>query len=159
MMNNSKLDAYDVKILDALQTDAELSVAALAETIGLSHTPCWRRVKALKEAGFIQHSVYLLDPQKLGIGVSVFVEISMERHDPKSLEAFEQAVQGLPNILECYSISGDRDYIVRVSVESIEMYEGFLKSKLLSLPNIASVNSRFTMKKVKYTTAVPLRSF
>lgn len=156
---NSNLDQYDVKILEALQMDAELSVAALAAKIGLSHTPCWRRVKALKQAGYIQRSVFLLDPQKLGIGVNVFVEISMERHDPQSLEAFEEAVQGLPNILECYSISGNRDYIIRVSVESIEMYEEFLKNSLLSLPNIASVNSRFTMKKVKYTTAVPLRRF
>ncbi|WP_075186781.1 Lrp/AsnC family transcriptional regulator [Teredinibacter haidensis] len=155
-MTTTELDNYDIKILKCLQANAEVSMAELGDAIGLSHTPCWRRVKRLEEAGYIKRRVTLLDAEKLNLGVAVHAYITIKSHDEESLLAFESSVQTIQEIVECYSITGDKDYLLKVIVASVDHYEQLLKSKLVHLPNVASVNSVFALKQVKYTTALPL---
>ena len=160
MNNNSKesdsFDKYDRNILLALQDDAEISMAELGARVGLSHTPCWRRVKRLEELGYIRRRVTLLDPEKLQLNVSVHAYITIKSHDEASLNAFESSVQEVVEIVECYSITGDKDYLLRIVVANVDEYEKLLKTQLVHLPNVASVNSAFALKQVKYTTALPL---
>ena len=156
-MADDELDAFDFKILDALQTNAELSMAELGERVGLSHTPCWRRVKRLEEAGFIQGKVTLLNSKLLNLSVSVHAYITIKKHDEASLNAFESSVQPIPEIVECYSITGEKDYLLRVVVATVDDYEIFLKNTLVHLPNVASVNSAFALKQVKYTSRLPIK--
>ncbi|WP_086930148.1 Lrp/AsnC family transcriptional regulator [Agarilytica rhodophyticola] len=155
-MATVSLDNYDKKILKALQSNAELSMADLGDQVGLSHTPCWRRVKRLEEEGFIQRRVTLLSADKLNLNVSVHAYITIKSHDEDSLLAFESAVQEVHEIVECYSISGEKDYLLRMIVANVDHYEKLLKKTLVHLPNVASVNSVFALKQVKYTTALPL---
>ncbi len=155
-MANDELDKYDIKILNCLQVNAEISMAELGDQVGLSHTPCWRRVKRLEEAGYIKRRVTILDAEKLQLSVTVHAYITIKRHDEESLLAFENAVQSLEAIVECYSVTGDKDYLLKVVAASVDHYEKLLKSKLVHLPNVASVNSVFALKQVKYTTALPL---
>ena len=158
MMTESleKLDSYDLKILKALQNNAELSMTELGAIVGLSHTPCWRRMKRLKEEGYIKGRVTLLDGKKLQLGVSVHAYITIKKHDEESLTAFESAVQNVKEIVECYSITGEKDYLLRIVVANVDRYERLLKDTLVHLPNVASVNSAFALKQVKYTTELPL---
>lgn len=155
-MATVSLDNYDKKILKALQNNAELSMADLGDQVGLSHTPCWRRVKRLEEEGFIQRRVTLLSAEKLHLNVSVHAYITIKSHDEDSLVAFESAVQEVHEIVECYSISGEKDYLLRMIVANVDHYEKLLKKTLVHLPNVASVNSVFALKQVKYTTELPL---
>jgi len=152
-----KLDEFDRKILAQLQQRGDLSMAELGERVGLSHTPCWRRVRRLEEAGVIRERVAILDPEKLGLTVTVHAYITIQHHDESSLEAFESAVQHIDEIVECYSTSGERDYLLKVVVESVAHYESLLKTRLVRLANVASVNSTFALKRVKYSTSLPLR--
>lgn len=151
-----ELDEYDLRILRALQEDASLSMAELGEKVGLSHTPCWRRIKRLESEGVILGRVTLLNPKILNLGVTVHAYVIIKSHDEESLNAFESAVQGIDEIVECYSTSGDKDYLLKVVVDSVDHYEHFLKQRLVHLPNVASVNSTFALKQVKYTTRLPL---
>ncbi len=153
---STELDKYDLKILRAIQANAEISMVDLGEKIGLSHTPCWRRMKRLEEDGFIRQRVTLLDSKKLDLGVSVHAYITIKSHDEDSLTAFESAVQNVKEIVECYSITGEKDYLLRIVVASVDRYERLLKETLVHLPNVASVNSVFALKQVKYTTQLPL---
>lgn len=157
MSNPLSLDTYDVKILKALQDNADLSMADLGDRVGLSHTPCWRRVKRLEEEGYIQKRVTLLAADKLDLNVSVHAYITIKSHDEESLIAFESAVHEVNEIVECYSITGEKDYLLRMAVSNVDHYEQLLKKTLVHLPNVASVNSVFALKQVKYTTALPLR--
>jgi Lrp/AsnC family transcriptional regulator len=150
------MDDMDRKILRALQNSPELSVAELAQQVGLSHTPCWRRVKQLEASGAIQERVVILDPRIMGLGISVFANIRLKEHDEDTLEAFEQAALDRAEIVDCFSMSGESDYIFRVVVESIDQYEQFLKKVLLHFPGVASVNSHFALKCVKKTTKLPI---
>lgn len=150
------LDDFDKKILRALQENANYSMNELGEKVGLSHTPCWRRVKRLEEAGLISHTLTLLNAKKLGLNVSVHAYITIKKHDEASLNSFESSVNDIREIVECYSITGDKDYLLRIVVNSVESYETLLKSTLVHLPNVASVNSVFALKQVKYTTALPI---
>lgn len=156
-MSSDELDNYDRKILRLLQTDASISMSDLGEKVGLSHTPCWRRVKRLEELGYIRGNIMLLDAVKLNLGVAVHAYITIKSHDEQSLVAFESSVQPIPEIVECYSITGDKDYLLKVVVASVDHYEKLLKSILVHLPNVASVNSVFALKQIKYTTALPLK--
>ena len=156
MKSSADLDDYDLKILRTMQKNADYSMAELGEKVGLSHTPCWRRIKRLEAEGIIMRKVTLLDPQKLGLIVTVYAYITIKSHDEDSLNAFESAVQGVEEIVECYSTSGDKDYVLRVVVDSVDHYERLLKRNLVHLPNVASVNSTFALKQVKYTTQLPL---
>ena len=129
-----KLDKFDREILRVLQRDATVSMADLSQLVGLSHTPCWRRVKKLESAGIIKSKVTLLDNKLLNLGVSVFIYVTLKNHDTESLNAFELAVQDISEIIECHTTSGEKDYLLKVIVESIEEYELLLKSKLTSCP-------------------------
>lgn len=151
-----KIDDFDRKILRRLQDDADCSMAELGDAVGLSHTPCWRRVKRLEAEQIIEGKVVLLNPQKLNLGVTVYAYITIKRHDEKSLNAFESDVQRVDEIVECHSISGEKDYVLRIVVNSVEHYEQLLKKTLVHLDNVASVNSTFALKQVKYTTKLPL---
>ncbi|MFC6439558.1 Lrp/AsnC family transcriptional regulator [Bowmanella sp. JS7-9] len=152
-----KLDKFDKQILRTLQQDATVSMAELSNHVGLSHTPCWRRVKRLEKDGFIQRKVTLLNNKKLNLGVSVFIYVSLKNHDETSLNRFEAAVQDIDEIVECHTTSGDRDYLLKVVVESIEEYELLLKSKLTHLPSVDHISSTFALKQVKYTTELPIK--
>lgn len=150
------LDDYDRRILRALQANANYSMAELGNLVGLSHTPCWRRIKRLEQEGFIGARVTLLNPAKLSLGVTVHAYIIIKSHDEDSLNAFENAVQDVQEIVECYSTSGDKDYVLRVVAKNVDDYERLLKKTIVHLPNVASVNSTFALKQVKYTTELPL---
>ena len=150
------LDDYDKRILRALQTNADYSMAELGDKVGLSHTPCWRRIKRLEQDGYIKGRVTLLDAHKLNVSVTVHAYIIIKSHDEDSLNAFESAVQDVTEIVECYSTSGDKDYVLRIVTKNVDHYESLLKKTLVHLPNVASVNSTFALKQVKYTTELPL---
>jgi Lrp/AsnC family transcriptional regulator len=150
------MDAIDRKILSTLQADPERGAAQIAEVVGLSHTPCWRRIKRMEQSGIIRGRALLLDPEALGLSVSVFAEIRLKQHDEQTLEAIETAVRDRPEIVECFSMSGEADYLLRVIVGTVGDYETFLKKVLLHMPGIGSVNSRFALKAIKMTTRLPI---
>ncbi|HAQ49730.1 MAG TPA: AsnC family transcriptional regulator [Glaciecola sp.] len=152
-----KLDKFDREILRVMQRDATISMADLSQKVGLSHTPCWRRVKKMEAEGLIRQKVTLLDCKKLNLGVSVFIYITLKNHDGDSLTNFEDAVQEIDAIVECHTTSGEKDYLLKVIVESIEEYEQLLKSTLTHLPCVEHVSSTFAMKQVKNTTELPIK--
>ena len=154
--NDSNLDKFDILILKTLQENASYSMNEIGDRVGLSHTPCWRRIKRLEEAGYIKKQVTLLNPSSLNLGVSVHAYLTIKSHDETSLNAFEKAVHSVPEIVECYSTTGDKDYLLRVVVSNVDSYEKLLKNTLVHLPNVASINSTFALKQVKYTTELPL---
>jgi Lrp/AsnC family transcriptional regulator len=150
------LDDIDLKILRILQETPDISVTDLAERVGLSHTPCWRRVKQLESSGAIQQRAVILSPQAMGLGISVFANVRLKEHGEETLEAFEKAAVERPEIVDCFSMSGESDYLFRVVVRSIDDYERFLKTVLLHFPGVASVNSHFALKCLKKTTKIPI---
>jgi Lrp/AsnC family transcriptional regulator len=145
----------DQKILNLLQEDATLSVAEIGERVGLSTTPCWRRIQNLEKAGIIQGRVTLLDAEKLNVGVTVFVAIRTNQHSLDWLEKFAAAVSKLPEVVEFYRMSGDVDYLLRVVVPDIAGYDAVYK-RLISAVDLSDVSSSFAMEKIKSTTALPL---
>lgn len=149
------LDDMDVKILHILQNDCTRPVAEIGKEIGLSTTPCWRRIQKLEEAGIIQRRVAVLDPVKVNAGVTVFVSIKTDQHSLDWLDRFHAAVTDLPEVVEFYRMSGDVDYLLRVVVPDIAAYDSFYK-KLISRIDISKVSSAFAMEQIKYTTALPL---
>lgn len=149
------LDEMDVKILRILQKDATRAVADIGKEVGLSTTPCWRRIQKLEEQGVIQNRVAILDPQKVGAGVTVFVQIKTDKHSVEWLQKFHEAVVDFPEVIEFYRMSGEIDYLLRVAVPNIEAYDAFYK-KLIQKIEIAKVSSAFAMEQIKYTTALPL---
>lgn len=153
-----KFDKFDREILRVLQRDATVSMAELSQKVGLSHTPCWRRVKRMEAEGIIKQKVTLLDNKKLNLGVSVFIYVTLKNHDGESLNDFEAAVQNIDDIVECHTTSGDKDYLLKVIVESIEEYEHLLKSKLTNLPLVDHLSSTFALKQVKNTTELPIKN-
>jgi Lrp/AsnC family transcriptional regulator len=152
------MDSFDLQILRELQANAEISMQELGEKGGRLQTTCWRRVKKLEEAGVIKRRVTLLDPEQLKLSVNVFVQVSLGVQQEEALNAFEAAVQTIPEIVECYTVSGDRDFLLRVVVEDVTAYERLLKSTLVHLPDVANMSSTFALRQVKYSTALPLGS-
>jgi Lrp/AsnC family transcriptional regulator len=150
------MDEMDRKILKVLQREPELPIVELAERVGLSHTPCWRRIKNLQAAGVIVKKAVILDPKAVGYGVNVFAHLNFARQDEETLVAFEREVEKYPQIVECFSMSGASDYLIRIVARSIEDYEVFLKKVVLHLPGVSTVNSSFALKAVKLTTDLPL---
>lgn len=150
------MDEIDKKILRTLQDAPDLSVQGLAERVGLSHTPCWRRLKKLEAAGAIRGRAVLLNPDALDLPITVFAQVKLKQHDEETLDALETIVQERPEIVECFSMSGDSDYILRIVTHSVAHYETLLKKVLLHLPGVAAINSSFTLKCVKLTTKLPL---
>ncbi len=151
-----ELDDFDRKILQTLQKNSDYSMAELGEIVGLSHTPCWRRVKRLQDEGIIKGKVTLVDPIKLNLSVTVYTYITIKSHAEESLNAFETAVKNIDEIIQCHSTSGDKDYILQVLVSSVGDYEQLLKQTLVHLPNVASANSTFALKQIKNTTQLSL---
>lgn len=150
------LDDMDVKILRILQEDCTRPVADIGKEVGLSTTPCWRRIQKLEEAGVIQRRVAVLDPHQVNAGVTVIVSIKTDQHSLGWLERFHKAVADFPEVVEFYRMSGDVDYLLRVVVPDIDAYDAFYK-RLISRIEIAKVSSAFAMEQIKYTTALPLQ--
>lgn len=151
----TSLDRIDRQILAVLQADAAISVADLAEQVGLSTTPCWRRIRNLEKRGVINSRVAILDRQRLNVDVDVFVSVRTNRHDTEWFKGFSEAVTAMPEVLELYRMSGDVDYVLRVVVPDIAAYDAFYK-RLIDAWDIADVSSAFAMERIKYTTALPL---
>jgi Lrp/AsnC family transcriptional regulator len=149
------LDSIDLKILALLQKDATLSIAAIGEQVGLSQTPCWKRIQRLESDGVIDRRVAVLDPVKLGLGLTVFVSIETADHSKDWLERFADRIAAMPEVLEFYRMAGDVDYMLRVVVADMAAYDTFYKNLIATLP-LKNVTSRFAMEKVKSTTALPL---
>ena len=154
-MPTPNLDALDRKILESLQADGRISVADLAARVGLSPSPCLRRVRNLEKAGVISRYVALLDQRAVGLPVSVFVSIKLEKQKQESLDRFEKAIQRWPEILECYLMTGSQDYLLRVLTDGIEGYERFLKQKMTRLKCVQSVESNFALATIKKRVGLP----
>jgi DNA-binding Lrp family transcriptional regulator len=155
-MPRESLDAIDRRILAELQSNARVANADLAREVGLSPSPCLRRVRELEEAGVIRSYVALLEPAAVGLPISVFVQVTLERQVEQALETFEQAILRRPEVMECYLMTGDADYLLRIVVADLSAYERFLKEHLTRIPGVASIKSSFALKQVKYRTALPL---
>ncbi len=149
------LDEMDIKILSLLQKDCTTAVADIGKDVGLSTTPCWRRIQKLEEIGVIQRRVAVLDPMQVNVGVTVFVSIKTDQHSLAWLEKFHAAVVDLPEVVEFYRMSGEVDYLMRVVVPDIAAYDTFYK-KLISRVEISKVSSAFAMEQIKSTTELPL---
>ncbi len=156
ILAQSALDAIDRKILKHLQENARLSNTELAERVGVSASPCWRRIRAMEEAGVIKRYVTLVDPTAVGLQISVFINVTLDKQIEPALETFQKAILKRPEVMECYLMTGDFDYLLRVVVPSLEAYERFLMAHLTRIPGVASIKSSFALKQVKYTTALPL---
>lgn len=149
------MDRLDRKILRLLQEDATLAVADIAKKVGLSTTPCWRRIQKLEEDGIIKRRVAILDPAKINARVTVFVSIRTNSHSNEWLKRFSEVVQEFPEVIEFYRMSGDVDYLLRVAVPDIAAYDAFYK-RLINRIEIRDVSSSFAMEQIKYTTQLPL---
>lgn len=150
------IDAIDRRILRLLQSDAKISNAELSRRVGLSASPCLARVRALERSGVISRHVTLLDPLKVGLGVSVFIQVSLEQQVERALSAFQAAISAYPEVMECYLMTGDADYLLRVVVADVPALERFILERLTKIRGVASIRSSFALKQVKYETALPL---
>ncbi|GAA0454463.1 Lrp/AsnC family transcriptional regulator [Sphingomonas molluscorum] len=150
------MDAVDRRIVRLLQEDATLSHAQLAEEVGASPASCWRRAKALEAAGILGRTVRLVDPEAVGRGVNVMCNIRMRSHAAEARQSFEEFVQGRPEVVECFSMSGEWDYLLRVVVADVVDYNQFLMQTMLGHPSVAGGSSHFVLATTKYTTALPV---
>ncbi|MEJ5999611.1 Lrp/AsnC family transcriptional regulator [Paucibacter soli] len=149
------MDAIDIKILQILQVDAEQQLAQIAAAVGLSATPCWRRIQRMKEAGVISRQVALVDPRQVNVGVTVFVSVRTSTHTQEWFEIFRATVQAIPEVVEFYRMSGDIDYLLRIVVPDIAAYDAVYK-RLIAGTQLFDVSSSFAMEELKFTTALPL---
>ena len=150
-----RLDAIDRKILTVLQEDASLSVAEIGDRVGLSSTPCWKRIQRLEGDGVIQKRVALVDQNKIGLGLSVFVSVESSDHSDAWLKRFAAAVSAMPEVMEFYRMAGDVDYMLRVVIPDMQSYDVFYKKLIHAVP-LKNVTSRFAMEKIKSITALPI---
>jgi Lrp/AsnC family transcriptional regulator len=151
------MDAVDRKLLELLQGDATLSIAQLSERVGLSATPCWKRIQKLEAKRVITRRVAVVDPDRVGVGLSVFVAVEAGAHTSEWLARFSTAVAALPEVMEVYRMAGDVDYMLRVAVADMAEYDAFYKRLIAAAP-MKNVTSRFAMERMKHTTAFPLHS-
>ena len=151
-----ELTRSERRLLDAMQKDTTLSQIDLAELSGKSRTSVWRWIREVEEAGVINRKVALLDPRELGLQVHVLLSVSMAKHSKQTRKEFEDHVQTLPEVVECYSVSGDRDYVLLILSRNMESYNEFLNSQILDHPSVHSASSSFALRRVKYTTALPI---
>lgn len=149
-------DVIDLKLLDLVQTDASLSVAELAEKVGLSTSPCWRRIKRLEDAGVIVRRVSILDREKLGLAFEVYCTVKLSLATKDNLEAFERAIAVWPEVVQAATVTGAADYELRVVTRDMRAFDDFLREKILSLGLVSNIESRIVITPVKNTTAVPL---
>jgi Lrp/AsnC family leucine-responsive transcriptional regulator len=155
-MPRDRLDQIGLRILGELQNDARLSNVELARRVNLSPSPCLARVRALEARGVIRRYVALVDPVAIGLGLSVFIQVSLERQAEKTLEQFQSAVARFPEVVECYLMTGDSDYLLRVVVPDVQTLEKFILNGLTRISGVANIRSSFALKQVKYDTALPL---
>lgn len=151
-----ELDSVDVRILDLLQRDAGVSIAEIAEKVGLSSSPAWRRIERLKKAGVITNQVMLLDHEKLGLTFEVYASVKLQLPSRENLELFEAAIADWPEVVECATVTGAVDYMLRVITRDIHAYDDFLRDKILALKLVSDVQSLIVMRVPKRTTSVPL---
>lgn len=151
------MDEIDRKLLVLLQENCTLSIAEMADRVGLSATPCWKRIQKLEAAGVILRRVALLDPVRVGMGLTVFVAIEAGSHSPEWLARFAEAVEAMPEVVEFYRMAGDIDYMLRVVTADMAEYDAFYKRLIATVP-LKNVSSRFAMERIKATTAVPLHA-
>jgi Lrp/AsnC family leucine-responsive transcriptional regulator len=152
----AELDVIDRKILALLQSDGRISLTDLAAKVGLSPSPCLRRIRILERAGIIARYVAVLDQDKVGLPVSVFVSIKLESQRQQALDRFTKAIARWPEVLECYLMTGPRDYLLRVVVADLAAYDRFLKQKLTTVDGVSSIESSFALEQVKYTNVLPI---
>ena len=150
------LDAVDARILDLIQHDAGLSVAEIAERVGLSSSPCWRRIKRLEDEGVIQRRVTILDREKLGLSFEVYCTVKLSLPTKDNLETFELSVQRWPEVVQCATVTGAADYELRIVTRDMHTFDEFLRDKVLSLSLVSNIESRIVIRTVKNSTAVPL---
>ncbi len=153
---SERLDAIDARILDLVQHDAGLSVAEIAERVGLSSSPCWRRIKRLEDVGIVQRRVTLLDREKLGLDFEVYCTAKLSLPTKENLETFEQAVNRWPEVVQCATVTGAADYELRIVTRDMHAFDDFLRDKMLSLGLVSNIESRIVIRAVKNSTAVPL---
>ena len=153
---NEKLDNIDAKILHLIQSDAGLSVSDISEEVGLSSSPCWRRIKRMEELGIIKGRVTLLDRKTLGLDFEVFVAVKLALPNRANMEKFEQSVARMPEVVQCAVVTGAVDFMLRIVTTDMHAYESFLREVLLSIDLVSDVQSRIVMRQSKETTAVPL---
>ncbi|MCO4811543.1 MAG: Lrp/AsnC family transcriptional regulator [Gammaproteobacteria bacterium] len=151
-----KLSRTDRRLLDELQRDTTRNQSELAEIVGMSRTSCWRRLRDFEEAGLIQRQVALLDPKIAGFNIQVLVLVAMTEHSDENRNSFERHVSLLPEVMECFSVSGDRDYLLQVVATDMDSYNDFLNSQILRHEAVRSASSTFVLRRVKYSTALPL---
>jgi Lrp/AsnC family transcriptional regulator len=152
----NELNSSDRRLLDAMQRNTDLSQAELAELSGKSRTSVWRRIREIEDAGLIEGKVALLNPKGLGLQFHVLLSVSMVKHSDRTREEFEAHVQRLPEVMECYSVSGDRDYMLLIVSRDMESYNEFLNREILDHPSVHSASSSFALRRIKYTTSLPL---
>ncbi|MDH3692669.1 MAG: Lrp/AsnC family transcriptional regulator [Gammaproteobacteria bacterium] len=150
------LSAADVELLAALQRDVTCSQVDLAAQAGMSRTSCWRRIREFEQSGLLHGKVGLVNPRLAGFGLQVLLHVTMTEHTDENRESFESHVRGLPEVTECFSVSGDRDYLLHVVAENMDTYTEFLNSQILHQTSVQSASSTFVLKRIKYTTELPL---
>ncbi len=149
------MDEIDRQLIELLQQDATLSIAQMAERVGLSATPCWKRIQKLEARGVITRRVAVVDPESVGVGLCVLVSVEAGEHTPEWLEFFSAGVAAMPEVMEVYRVAGDVDYMLRVAVADMTEYDTFYK-RLIAIAPMKNVTSRFAMERIKHTTAYPL---
>jgi Lrp/AsnC family transcriptional regulator len=154
-MSNT-LDSYEQKILHILQEDCSLSSAAIAEAVGLSPSPCWRRIDRLERDGFIKRRVAIVDRKKVGLNAQIFAQIKLNAHGRANLDEFSAAIREFPEVLECHVLMGTVDFMLRVVAADIEAYERFFFEKLSQLPGVQEINSTVALSEIKSTTTLPV---
>ncbi|MBL1405155.1 MAG: AsnC family transcriptional regulator [Hyphomicrobiales bacterium] len=150
------MDDADRRILRALQKNPDLTMRELGEETGLSHTPCWRRLAKMKESGIVEERRFVVNPAAVGFEIVFFCQVRMKEHSREGLNAFEAAVKHIPAVNQCYTMTGDHDYILRVLARSVEDYEKTIKNSLMGLPNVAALHTSLTLREVKNSSSVPL---
>lgn len=152
------MDKIDRRLLALLQQDCSLSLQELADAVNLTTTPCWKRLKRLEEAGVVKARVALLDPEKLGLGLTAFVLIKTQQHSSQWYSQFVAAVDAMPEVLGFWRMAGEYDYLMRVQVADMKRYDDFYKRLVNRVPGLSDVTSSFAMEQIKYTTALPLEN-
>ncbi len=153
-----KLSRTDLRLLAELQRDTTRNQTEIAEIVGMSRTSCWRRIRDFEDAGVIERQVALLNPKKAGFNLEVLLFVAMTEHSDENRKSFERHVSLLPEVMECFSVSGDRDYLLQVIAEDMESYNDFLNAQILRHKAVQSASSTFVLRRVKYSTALPLES-
>lgn len=156
-MPGNDLDPFERKILRLLQQDASLPTSAIADEVGLSSSPCWRRIQRLEDEGYIKRRVAIVDRQKVGMKAQIFAQVKLNAHGRANLDEFSQAIGEFEEVLECFVMMGSVDFLLRIVAEDIDAYEKFFFESLSRLPGVQEINSTVALSEIKLTTAVPIR--